>query len=77
MIDPKFTAFVNGRIDAATMKSAGRQALRMLIMSLPTDDLLIPLSRVIHTSGISATGTRTGISRLAWRKVAAFWAACP
>jgi hypothetical protein len=45
MIDPAFAAFVNGRVDAETMKPAARQALRVLIMSLPTDDLLIPLSQ--------------------------------
>jgi len=45
MIDPAFAAFVNGRIDAAMMRPAARQALRALIMSLPTDDLLIPLSQ--------------------------------
>src|SRR5258707_271565 len=32
MIDSAFAAFVNGRIDAATMKPAAQQALRVLIM---------------------------------------------
>jgi hypothetical protein len=45
MIDPTFVALVNKSIDAATTKSAARHALRLLIMSLPTDDLLIPLSQ--------------------------------
>jgi hypothetical protein len=45
MIDPAFAAFVNGRIDVVTTKPAARQTLRVLIMSLPTDDLLIPLSQ--------------------------------
>lgn len=45
MIDPAFASFVNGRINSATTKTAARQALRMLVMSLPADDLLIPLSQ--------------------------------
>ena len=45
LIDPTFATFVNKNIDAATTKSAARYALRLLIMSLPTDDLLTPLSQ--------------------------------
>lgn len=44
-IDPTFLALVNKNIDAATTKSEARHALRLLIMSLPTDELLIPLSQ--------------------------------
>ena len=40
-----FFARLNGKIDAAAIKPAARHALRLLIMSLPTDDLLLPLSQ--------------------------------
>ena len=50
-MDPGFATFVNGRIDVTAMKLAARQALRVLIMSIPTDDLLIPLSQsFLHLS---------------------------
>ena len=42
MIAPAFAALINRRIEATTIKPLARQALRMLVMSLPTDDLLIP-----------------------------------
>jgi hypothetical protein len=45
MIHPTFMALVNKNIDAAATKSEARHALRLLIMSLPNDDLLIPLSQ--------------------------------
>lgn len=45
MIAPAFAAFVNKRLEATMIKPLARQALRMLVMSLPTDDLLIPLSQ--------------------------------
>ncbi len=45
MINPTFAALVNKNIDTATTKLAARHALRLLIMSLPTDDLLTPLSQ--------------------------------
>jgi hypothetical protein len=44
-IDPVFASFVNGRIDTRTIRPIARQALRVLVMSLPTEDLLIPLSQ--------------------------------
>ena len=45
LIDPAFATFLNGRIDMVAIKTMARQALRMLIVSLPIDDLLIPLSQ--------------------------------
>ncbi|MCA1395480.1 Shedu anti-phage system protein SduA domain-containing protein [Bradyrhizobium sp. BRP56] len=45
MTNPRFIALVNSKFDATTTKPAARYALRSLVMSLPTDDLLIPLSQ--------------------------------
>jgi hypothetical protein len=45
MMDPTLVALANKKLDATKMKLEARHALRLLIMSLPTDDLLIPLSQ--------------------------------
>ncbi|MBR0951278.1 Shedu anti-phage system protein SduA domain-containing protein [Bradyrhizobium canariense] len=45
MIDQSFQRFVNDRFSSMNISSSARQSLRILIMSLPTDDLLLPLSQ--------------------------------
>lgn len=47
----EFEALVNAKIEPAMMKVEASKALRTLILSLPTDDLMIPVSQsVMHLS---------------------------
>ena len=65
----EFEALVNSKIDPTSMKSEASHSLRALVLSLPTDDLIIPVSQSIfhltlRTEAIDVLVTALGVKWL-------------